>query len=300
MLGNYARALRIAFDYLDLVGLLEGKRQAHADISAAGDDDPAHRVLQLAHFTHENPDILACGDEEDLVIFFNDGIAVELQRLSVTVDGGNTGLGIGYVFFQRRNLLANQQAVTIGTCADQSYPPAGKFQYLHRARIQNELFDILADQLLRADAHIDRDCILFEQLPGAHVFSRPDARDLGRCVIQGIRDLTGNHVGLIHIGQRDDDIGVICACALENVRIGGVTDNRSNIEPILQFAQNVGPHIDNGDFVRFFARQMVGGRGANLTSAENQYFHYLCTRHIQATPVRRHCVSLFYMRSRFA
>ena len=119
-------------------------------------------------------------------------------------------------------------------------------------------------------------------------------------MIQGIGDLTGNHVDLIHIGQRDDNIGIIGACALENFRIGGVTDNRSNIEPILQFAQDVGPSIDDGDFVRFFARQMVRGRGANLASAENQYFHYLCTRHIRATPVRCYCVSVFYMRSRFA
>jgi hypothetical protein len=86
---------------------------------------------------------------------------------------------------------------------------------------------------------------------------------------QRIRDLAGDHVDLVHVGKGDDDVGIVRPGALEHLGIGRMADNGTDIEPVLQLAQNFGTHVDDGNLVGLFARQMVGGGRTNLTCTEN-------------------------------
>ena len=47
----------------------------------------------------------------------------------------------------------------------------------------------------------------------------------------------------------------------------------THVETILQIAQYGRIGIDDGDFVRLFAGEMVGGGGADLSGAENEDLH---------------------------
>ena len=88
-------------------------------------------------------------------------------------------------------------------------------------------------------------------------------------MIERIRDLTGDHVGLVRVGQRNDDVGVVRAGALQNLRVRGVADDRANVEAILEFPQHVGTHVDDGDLVRFLTGQVICRGGPDLAGAEN-------------------------------
>ncbi len=178
------------------------------------------------------------------------------------------------MLLERRDALTNEQSVAVGLRADEAYPAVGEVEHLRCARVKDELLDVLADELLGTDAHVDRDCTLLEQASGGHVLGRADASDLRRCVKKRVGDLAGDHVGFIGIGQGDDDVGVIGAGALEHVRISCVTDDGTDVEAVLQFAKNLRPHVDNGDFVGFFAREVIRGCRTNLTCAENEDFHF--------------------------
>ena len=92
-------------------------------------------------------------------------------------------------------------------------------------------------------------------------------------MVQRVRDLAGDEVGLVTVGQGDDDIGIIRPGAVQDVGIGGMADHRANVEAILQLPQNIRTHVDHRDFIGFLARQVVGGRGADLAGAENQDLH---------------------------
>ncbi len=191
----------------------------------------------------------------------------------MTVYRGNAALRIGNVVFQRRDFLPDEQAIPIGLYANQPYAAVGEIQHLRRPGIQDQLLDVGAHQLLRAYSHVDRYRVLRKQLVGVHVFGGPNASDLGGRSKLRVRDLAGNHVGFVHVGQRDDDIGIFRAGALQHFGVGGVTDNGSNIQAVLQFPQHVGPQVDDGDFVGLLSRQMVCRGGADLPGTENENFH---------------------------
>ena len=112
-------------------------------------------------------------------------------------------------------------------------------------------------QLFRADAHVDRDCILCEQFVRIHVFSRSNARNLGWRAKAGVGNLTGNHVCFVGICQRNNNIRIAGASAFKHIRVCGVADNGSNIEPVLKFAQHVRPHVDDSDLVSLLTRQVI-------------------------------------------
>ena len=79
LLGDAPRAALVALDELDLVLALQALRETEADVAAARDHDLAHRVLELPHLLHHQPDVVARGDEEHLVAFLDDRVAVGLM-----------------------------------------------------------------------------------------------------------------------------------------------------------------------------------------------------------------------------
>ena len=146
--------------------------------------------------------------------------------------------------------------------------PFGEIEHLGCTGIEYQLLDVFADELLRADSHVDRYRVLREQVVGAHVFRRANAGDLRRRVEQRVGDLAGDHVGLVGVGQRDDDVRIVRAGAAQNFRIGGVADHGADVETVLQFPQHVGAHVDDRDFVGFLAGQVIRGRRTDLTCTE--------------------------------
>ncbi len=184
------------------------------------------------------------------------------------VDRGNAAFGIRHVVFQRRDTLPDEQAVPVRDHADEPDTPAGKVEHLRGTGIQDQLLHVLAHQLLGADSDIDRNRILREQLHGVHVLGGANSGNLGRGVEQRVRDLAGDHVDLVHVRQGDDDVGVVGAGTVEHLRIGRMADDGADIKPVLELSQNLGTHVDDGDLVGLFARQMVGGGRANLTCTE--------------------------------
>ena len=155
--------------------------------------------------------------------------------------------------------MADEQTVAVGHDANEAHSPAREVEHLRRARVKDELCDVLAHQLLRADAYIDRNSVLREQLVRAHVLGRADARDLGRRMEHRVRNLARDHVGFVGVRQCDDNVGVVRAGAVEHLGISGVSDDSTDVETVLEFSQDFGPHVDNRYFVRLFTRQVIGG-----------------------------------------
>jgi hypothetical protein len=91
--------------------------------------------------------------------------------------------------------------------------------------------------------------------------------------VQELRDLAGDDVDLVAVGQRNQDVGVGDAGGFEHRGVGGIAGHRAHVDAVLQFAQRRLVDVDNRDFVGRFARQAVRGAAADLADAENQYFH---------------------------
>jgi hypothetical protein len=89
------------------------------------------------------------------------------------------------------------------------------------------------------------------------VYSTTDARDLGAGAIQRVGDFAGHHVDLVARGQRDDNVGRCAARGFEYRWIGGIARDGADVEAVLQIAQDFFVGVDDRDFVRFFARQVV-------------------------------------------
>ena len=252
LLGDIAGALLAVLDDLDLVGLLQRLREAHANVAATRNDNATHRVFEAPHLAHEHADVLAVGDEEHLVVFLDDRVAVREHRFALAVNRRDTGLRIRDVILERRDALSHEQAVAVSLYTDEADAAIREIEDLCRAGIENELFDKAANQLLGTDAHVDRDRVLREQLVRIHVLGGADTRDLGRRAELRVRDLAGHHVGFVGVRQRDDDVRIGGSGTLEHLGIRGVADDGANIEAILKLAKNVGPTVDDGDLVGLF------------------------------------------------
>ena len=52
-----------------------------------------------------------------------------------------------------------------------------------------------------------------------------------------------------------------------------LADDGADVEAVLQLPQYVGLHVDDGDLVGLFAREVVRSGGADLTCPEDENFH---------------------------
>jgi hypothetical protein len=84
-----------------------------------------------------------------------------------------------------------------------------------------------------------------------------------------------HHVHFIRARERNDDVGLGGARRFEHRRIRGIAGDRANVETILQISQGVFVHVDDGDFVRLFARQVIRSGATDLPGAEDDDFHRL-------------------------
>src|SRR5690606_28214914 len=178
------------------------------------------------------------------------------------------------MLLQHRDLLPDHRSVAIGHSPYQPDPALGKLEHLQRARIKNQLFNVLAHELFGTYAKVHREGVLREKRICFHVVGSADSGDLGWRMVQSKCDLAGYQVRFVAVGQCDDDIGVAGSGALQHVRVGSVADDSADIQPVLQLAQHIGTGIHHRHFIRLFARQVVGRGGADLAGSQYEDLHY--------------------------
>ena len=223
--------------------------------------------------------MLARRQEKYLIAVLDDGVALRLDVLAGAVNGGDAGIGRGNVLAQGAQRLAHQGTALQGTNAHQTHPAVGEIQHLQGAGIADQPRDILGDQLFGADPDVDRDGILSEQLVPLGVVGGTHARDFLRSAVQRPRDMAGQHVDLVAVGQCDENVGAGDARRLQNLRTCRIAVHRSNVQPILQIAQNLLVRVDDGDVIRPLPREVVRRGAADLPSAQDDDFHSRITLH---------------------
>ena len=108
------------------------------------------------------------------------------------------------MLLQCTDLLPDQRSGVVRANPDQPHPAIGKFQNLECAGIVDQLFDMLGNQLFRAQPHIDGRSFWPEQLGCIDVFGCPNSSNFGGGTEYRLCDLTSHHVDLIAACQRDD------------------------------------------------------------------------------------------------
>ena len=140
----------------------------------------------------------------------------------------------------------------------------------------------VGDELLGAHVHVDgeaaaggRGAVLrrYEELGAAREVRGADARDPGRRAKQRPRDLAGDHVDFVAVGQRDQHVGARGAGLLERARARGIAADGADVEAVLQVAQHVVVDVDDGDVVGFLAGEVIGRGPADLAGAEDDDLH---------------------------
>ncbi len=237
------------------------------------DDDAAGRPLLAPQFLHDHANVVAGGEKEHLVAVLDDGRALGNHAFAGAVDRSHSGIGRGDVLAQGLQRLTHQRAALQGADADQPHAAVGEIQDLERAGIADQTGDVLGDQLFGADPDIDGDAAFAEQPLLIRVIRRSNARDLLRGAIERPGDLACQHVDFVAVGQRDQDVGAGDAGGFQNPRARGIAVDRADVEAILEIAQDLLVHIDDGYIVRLFAREMVRRRTADLSGTQDDDFH---------------------------
>ena len=256
--------------------MLDALGEPVADVAAAGDQDALVVVLQPAQFAHHRADIVLGGDEEDLVVRFDHRVAFRNDGAAATENGGHPGVHIGHVPAQFAQLVAHQRPAVIGAYRHQLHPATGKVHYLEGAGVLDEPLDVVGDHLLGADDHIDGQGVFIEQLVRpAGVVGGTDAGDFRGGAEQGVGHLTGDHVHLVGVGDRDQHVRVFGAGILEHRRVTAHAMHGADIQTVAQFAQPFRIGIDDGDVVALVG-QVFGQGAAHLAGTENNDLHALC------------------------
>ena len=86
-------------------------------------------------------------------------------------------------------------------------------------------------------------------------------------------DLARDHVDFVAVGERDEHVGVARAGGFEHAGLRGVADDGADVDAVLQVAQQLVVDVDDGDFVRLLAGEVIGRRAADLAGAENDDLH---------------------------
>ena len=72
-------------------------------------------------------------------------------------------------------------------------------------------FNIIGNQLFRADEYIHRQGFLRKQASMVQIFNRTYAGNLGWCMKQGVGHLAGHHIDLVAVGYSNKHIRVFGA-----------------------------------------------------------------------------------------
>ena len=219
------------------------------------------------------------GDEEDFVVSLDHGIALGQDGPVAAEDRRHTGVDVRHVGAQLAQLLAHQRSAVVGAHCHQLGFALGKVEHLQGAGVFDQALDIVGHHLLRADQHVHRDGVVVEQVVAGQVGRFAHPGDFARRVEQRVGHLTGEHVGLVAAGYRNQHVGVIRAGLAQHGGERTTADHGTDIQTVAEIAQAFGVGVYHGDVVGL-AGQVFRQRAANLAGTENDDLH--CTTPVDA------------------
>jgi len=172
--------------------------------------------------------------------------------------------------------MAHQGTALECTHADQADHAIGELEHLQRLGEGDQALDVVGDDLLGADREVDREVVVVEQLGVVDVVGRAQACDPRRQVVERLGDAAGAQVGLVGLGDRDQQVSVVGAGLAQHARRCGVAAHGADLETLAHRGQVFLAGIDQRDVVRF-GNQVLGHRRADLARTQNDDLH-LCSR----------------------
>ena len=106
--------------------------------------------------------MFAGGDEEHLVVRFDDSTAFGDDGLAAAKDGRDPRIHARHMVAQFTQFVADQRSAVIGPHRHQLHPAVGEVQYLQRTQVLDQPLHIIDHHLLGADQHVDRQGLLRE------------------------------------------------------------------------------------------------------------------------------------------
>ena len=271
--GDVFCALAVVVDDLGDAFAFELPRHAQADIAAAGDDHPLHRILHALHFKQHGANMLFRRQHEDLVAGLDHRFALRRQRTVAPEQRGDARVdAFAKMFAQFADRLADHRAAGGRTHRHQRHAPFGKGKHLQGFREIDELDQIIGNRLFGTESVADRKHLVGQQARVFEKFERAQTGDACRHGEDRLRHLAHHQIGLVARRQRQQQVGVVQPGAFEHRRQHGVADDRAQIEAHLELLQPFGVGVDHRDVV-IFRNQALRHASAHLSCAENDDFH---------------------------
>ncbi len=89
---------------------------------------------------------------------------------------------------------------------------------------------------------------------------------------QRIGHLTGHHIGLVLAGHRDHHVGIFRPGTPQDIRVSGMSIDRSQIKPVFQRIQALMTIIHDGNVIGL-PGQVLGHRGTHLPCTQYDDLH---------------------------
>ena len=119
---------------------------------------------------------------------------------------------------------------------------------------------------------VHREVAVVEQFRVIDVIGGTQAGDAGRHVEQGLGDPAGAQVGLVRLGNGDEQVGVLRPGGIEDRRGGRIAGDDPQIEAFLQGVETLHIVVHDGDVVGL-GNEALGDRSPDLSCAQNDDFH---------------------------
>ena len=215
----------------------QGFRQLAADVAAPRDQDLVIRGLRGVEGTDEMRQGLAGGEEKDLIQGLDHRRRPGDDDLSAAINGHQPAGQAGDELGQAAQGLSGHRATRLDPDHRQLGATIDKIEDLQASGLIDQVGDRLGDQALRTDDMVDGNGPGREELGMGQVVGVADPRQAGGGLEEQVGKLTGDHVGLVAVGDRQHQIGLLDPGLDQHVGVGGMADDRAQIEAFLKQLQ---------------------------------------------------------------
>ena len=118
----------------------------------------------MSELCHDGVDIFRGSDKEHLILSLHDGVPTWRDWLALPKNRGDSRFNIGDVIPQGNDSLADKRPIMVGAHRRELYTAFGEVENLQSARVLQQLFDLIGNNLLRIDQHVDRHVILSKEV----------------------------------------------------------------------------------------------------------------------------------------
>lgn len=259
---------------LDAAGTLEGPRHIDADIAGPDHHDPADRLGIASENVEHATDLRAFRDDIDVIARQKRirALGDEQGVLALYADHSEAQVGKElHDLFRRRS--GNRRGL-LEPQAQQLHTATGKDGSRERARRLDALQDGAADLQLRRDHDVDREIAGGEEIaPGrVEIVLRPHPRDPHRRGEQRVSDLTGDHVHLVGIGHRHEQVRLGGTGLFQDIRVGCMADHAAHVEIGDDIVDQFGRPVDDRHRIAL-AREGPSDAHADLSGSADYGFH---------------------------